>query len=60
MFLIGLFTGSYIIGALFTFFIVGFFAVLGGNSADLWKPFVCGFLWPVWLPLFLKERLRYK
>lgn len=46
-------TGSYLTGAVFTFFVVGFLSVLGGNSADLWKPFVYALGWPIMLPLFL-------
>jgi hypothetical protein len=44
---------SYITGAIFTFLIVGFACALGGNSSELWRPFVYALLWPVMLPLFL-------
>jgi hypothetical protein len=48
--------GSYITGAMFTFLIVGFACALGGNSEEIWKPFVYALLWPVMLPLFLTGR----
>jgi hypothetical protein len=43
--------GVYVTGAIFTFIVVGFLCVLGGNSADLWKPFVYAAFWPI-MPLF--------
>jgi hypothetical protein len=48
--------GSYITGAIFTFLIVGFFTILGGDNEDLWKPFVYALAWPVMLPLFFTGR----
>ena len=45
--------GTYLTGLVFTFFVVGFFTVLGGNSGELWRPFVYSIIWPVfWLFLF--------
>ena len=48
--------GSYITGATFTFLIVGFACVLGGDNTELWKPFVYAVFWPVMLPLFFAGR----
>ena len=57
-FLKGFFTGSYITGALFTFFVVGFFCILGGkDTTDLLRPFVYALFWPVCLPLFLTGKV---
>ena len=50
--LIGIAIGAYLMGAIATFLFVGFFCVLGGNAADLWKPVVYGAGWPLfWLYL---------
>lgn len=48
--------GVYVAGAVATFFFIGFFCLLGGNSDDLWRPFVYAMLWPIMLPLFLTGR----
>lgn len=45
--------GFYVAGAIATFLFVGAFTVLGGNSVELWKPFVYAIFWPVAVPLFL-------
>ena len=47
---------SYMTGAISTFVIVGFACALGGNSSELWKPFVYALAWPVMLFLFLTGR----
>lgn len=52
-FWVGCFAGAYGLGAVATFLFVGVLVVLGGNSAELWKPIVYAILWPVALPLFL-------
>ena len=49
--------GFYCCGAIATFLFVGAFVVLGGNSAELWKPVVYAVLWPIMLPLFLSGRV---
>ena len=54
--LYGFLAGVYVSGAVATFLYVGFFCVLGGNSADLWKPVAYAILWPIMLPLFLSGR----
>jgi len=48
--------GFYVAGAIATFLVIGFFVGLGGNDADLWKPFVYAILWPVMVPLILLGR----
>lgn len=48
--------GFYCCGAIATFLFVGAFVVLGGNSADLWKPVAYAIFWPIMLPLFLSGR----
>jgi len=45
--------GFYTAGAIATFLFVGAFVALGGNSAELWKPFVYAIFWPIAVPLFL-------
>lgn len=52
-FWVGCFFGAYALGAVATFLFVGVLVVLGGNSAELWKPIVYAILWPIALPLFL-------
>lgn len=45
--------GFYVCGAIATFFFVGAFVALGGNSAELWKPIIYAIFWPIAVPLFL-------
>lgn len=45
--------GVYIAGAIFTFAASMFFAVLGGDESDLWKPFACALAWPVVVPWWI-------
>lgn len=45
--------GFYTAGAIATFFFVGAFVALGGNSAELWKVPVYAIFWPIAVPLFL-------
>lgn len=45
--------GLYLVGALLAFMYVGFWCTLGGDSNDLWKPFVYGAMWPVIMPFYL-------
>ena len=49
----GFLAGGYLTGAAFTFVGVGFFVVLGGNSADLWKPFAAALAWPLAIPYII-------
>ena len=53
-FLAGLALGAYAVGAVVTFAIMGLMCLLGGNPADLWRPFVYAAVWPLfwaWLVL---------
>jgi hypothetical protein len=43
--------GLYVMGAIATFLLVGFFAALGGKNEDMWKPFVYAAFWPIALPV---------
>jgi hypothetical protein len=53
MFLIGLLTGCYITVSLFTFLYVTSNCILAGRGTDLlWRPFIYGLLWPIFLLLF--------
>lgn len=56
-FLKGCLAGTYIIGAVVTFLLIGFLVLLGGNSAELWKPFVYAIAWPLFWTWFAYELL---
>lgn len=50
--------GGYVVGAIATFIIVGFLAVLGGRKEDLWMPFVYAIGWPIYWAWLLVDLLR--
>lgn len=55
--ILGMFIGSYLTGAAFTFWLFAFAVILGGNSGDVWKPFAWASIWPIGLWLFCTGRI---
>ena len=49
--------GIYCAGFIGTFFIVGFFCVLGGKPSDLWRPIIYAIGWPIMLVKFIWDTI---